>query len=375
MKRRLRQGFTLIELIIVIAILAFVTVVGIHNYGNIREIQAKKMNLANIKRIYHALATYDAIHVEQGTPERFKGFDSLIDVAKDGVKLGSEGKVDFGAWKASEKTCDARTVDGGLGIYDGSWKVLQATLNAVGDGSGRTPELVDAMEKNKGTRITKLYESLGIYHLTEAEVTYLKNAGISFLYYHNPSTAQAYGAARGGYCTAVDENYNGTGIACSRDGLEIQGGGPGFRPDMSAFYPAYVTNGTPVAVVIPTSSIYKDLGYDLGLTNNAPTEAYAKNLIEAKRTRSGLTPQPKLLAFGIGKNAECVRNQLGLGEAPFNPVYDKTHYRQYLALFWVKPGGQGVAGSCTFVGVVDCAGKTYRAAEYDVNWTTQLDAK
>ena len=253
MKQRIGQGFTLIELIIVIAILAFVTVVGIHNYGNIREIQAKKMNLANIKRIYHALATYDAIHVEQGTTERFKGFDSLVDVAADGVKLGSEGKVDFGTWEGTK--CDARTVDGGLGIYDGSWKVLQRTLNAAGEGSGRTPELAEAMEKNKGMRLTGLYKSLGIYYLTETEVSYLKNAGISYLYYHNPSTAQAYGAARGGYCTAVDENYNGTGLACSRDGLEIQGGGPGFRPDMSAFYPAYVTNGTPVAVVIPTSSI------------------------------------------------------------------------------------------------------------------------
>lgn len=373
MKTEGRRGFTLIELIIVIAILAFVAVIGIHNYGNIREIQAKKMNLANIKRIYHALATYDAIHVEQGTAERFKGFDSLIDVSADGVRLGTEGRVDFGTW--SQTACDARTVNGGLGIYDGSWKVLQATLNANGEGSGRTPELVEAMEKNKGMRTTGLYSSLGIYYLTETEVTLLKNAGITTLYYHNPSTAQAYGSSRGGYCTAVIENYNGTGIACSRDGLEIQGGGPGFRPDMSAFYPAYVTNGTPVAVVIPTSSIYKDLGYDLGLTNSAPTEAYAKGLVEAKASRGKKTPSPKLLAFGIGKNAECVRNQLGLGEAPYNPVYDKTNYRQYLALFWIKPGGQGVAGSCTFVGVVDCAGKTYRAAEYDVNWTTQLDAE
>ena len=373
MKQRLRQGFTLIELIIVIAILAFVTVVGIHNYGNIREIQAKKMNLANIKRIHHALATYDVIHTEQGTAERFKGFDSLIDVAATGVELGTEGKVEFGTWNGT--SCDARTARGGLGIYDGSWKVLGPLYNAQGEGSGNTADLVTAQEQNKGTRNTGLYKSLGIYYLTATEVTLLKNAGISTLYYHNPSTQQAYGTSRNGYCTAVIENYNGTGLACSKDGLEIQGGGPGFRPDMSAFYPAYVTNGSPVAVVIPTSSIYKDLGYDLGLTNSSPTEAYAKSLVEAKVTTRSTTPTSKLLAFGIGKNAECVRNQLGLGEAPYDPVYDKTNYRQYIALFWIKPGGQGVSGSCTFVGVVDCAGNTYRAAEYAVNWTTQLDAE
>ena len=368
-----QKGFTLIELIIVIAILAFVSVVGIHNYGNIKEIQAKKVNLANIKRVYHSLATYDTVCKEMGTSEHFKGFDSLIDVTSGGKWTGSPGSCDLGTW--SETSCDARQVySGAFGIYDGSWKALMATYNAQGAGSGTVPGLADAQEANKGMRETGLYKSLCVYYLTETEVDALKKAGVSTYYLHNPSTAQASGSSRGGFCTAVDENYNGTGISCSEDGLEINGGGPGFRPDLSAFYQVYVTTGMPVAVVIPTSSIYTDLGFDMALTNSKPTEAYAKSMIEAKNSKGSLTPQKKLIAFGIGKNAECVRSQIGLGEAPYNPVYDKRNYRSYLALFWFKPGGQGVATSCTFAGVVDCAGQTYRAAEYAVNWTTQLDA-
>ena len=373
-KVSLKQGFTLIELIIVIAILAFVTVVGIHNYGNIREIQAKKMNLANIKRVWHALSTYDVINKEQGTVEYFKGFDSLVDVAASGVWKGTEGTVDFGTWSSS--SCDARQVNSGLGIYDGSWKVLSALYNAMGEGSGNVASMQEAQNKNHGMRNTGLYQSLGIYYLTSTEAELLKSAGVTTLFYHNPSSAQAYGVKRGGFCTAVDENYNGTGIACSQDGLEIKGGGPGFRPDLSAFYQAYVTSGIPVAVVIPTSSIYQDLGHDLNLTNSAPTEAYAKSLIEAKAGRGGSkTIQSKLVAFGIGRNAECVTSQIGLGEAPYNPFYDKTNYRSYIALFWIKPGGQGVAASASLAGIVDCAGNTYKQAEYGVNWTTQLDAE
>lgn len=360
MKRACRAGFTLIELIIVIAILAFVAVVGIRNYGNIREIQAKKMNLANIKRIYHALATYETIHREQGTAEYFKGFDSLVDASSDGAWYGTPGEIDFGLW--STNSCDARQVRGGLGIYDGSWKVLAATYNANGEGSGAVPELADAMAKNKGLRGTGLYKSLGVYYLGEADVALLRNAGLTTVFLHNPSTAQATGGGRGGYCTAVTTE---NGVSLSKDRLRIEGGGPGFRPDMSAFYQTYVTNGLPVALIVPSSTIYNDLGYDLALTNGTPSAAYAKAAVS----------KVKLIAFGIGRNAECVRNAVGLGEAPVNPVFDKTNYRSYIAVFALKTGGQGVASTCRFAGVLDCAGNTYRAAEYDVNWTTQLDSE
>ena len=362
-----RNGFTLIELIIVIAILGFVTVVGIHSYGNVREVQAKKVNLANIKRVYSALSTYEMLNREQGASGYFGGLDSLIDAASSGSWRGGEGTFDLGTRTettgrgSTSATFDARQVHSGLGIYDGSWKVLGALYNAAGQGSGSTASISDAQEQNRGMRGTGLWKSLGIYYLTASDVELLRNAGIDYYYLHNPSTQQAYGATRNGYCSV--EMENGVAYSSAADGhLKIMGGGPGFRPDMSAFYPTILTNGTPVAVLNPTSSAYDDFGYPLAVTNSAPTTSEAEAALASV----------KLLCFGVGKNAECVRSQIGLGEAPHNPAFDKKNYRNYIAVFALKAGGQGVASACRLAGVLDCAGNTYRAAEYDTGWSTTL---
>ena len=355
-----RQGFTLIELIIVIAILAFVTVVGIRSYGNLRDVQARKMNLANIKRTQHALVTYEAIHKEEGTSGFFKNFDSLIDVSADGAWLeaGRQGQIDWGT--VSGGSCDARTVHGGFGIYDGSWKVLAATYNAAGQGSGNVATLAEAQDANRGMRDTGLYQSLGIYYLSTNDVALLRAEGITQVLLHNPSTAQASGTRRGGYCTALNDQ------GFTPDGLKSPGGGgPGFRPDLSAFYPVSVTNGLPVAIIRPNSTIYADLGYEVAFTNASPSATELTAAVSGQTT--------KLIAFGIGQNAECVKNLVGLGEAPYNPAFDQKNYRYYIAVFAITTRGQGTASTCHLAGVLDCAGNTYRAAAYSVNWTTKLN--
>lgn len=362
--KRTSGGFTLIELIIVIAILAFVAVIGLHSYGNLKEVEAKKMNMANIKRVYHALSTYETIEKEQAEIGFFNGFDSLIDVTAGGGWTGSAGTFEWGVDTGGGdfSTRDARTVHSGLGIYDGSWKVLGSLYNAAGQGSGSTDTVAEAQEKNKGTRETGLYKKLGIYYLTASDVQLLRNAGISYYFMHNPSTQQAYGTGRNGFCTAV-ATENGISYSSAADGkLKVMGGGPGFRPDMSAFYPVALTNGSPVAVLQPGDGAYDDFGYSLSLTNSTFTASEA----------SAALSSVKLVCFGIGRNAECVRNQFGLGEAPVNPFYDKRHYRYYIAVFAIKAGGQGVPASCRLAGVLDAAGNTYKQAEYNVNWTTKL---
>lgn len=352
------SGFTLIELIIVVAILAFVAMVGLRAYGNVRATQARKVNAANIKRVAHSLATYETIHREQGTSGFFKNFDSLIDVASSGGWFGTQGTIDWGV--VSGGAVDARTVHSGLGIYDGSWKVLGATYNAIGEGAGTTATLEAAMDENRGTRDTGLYKLLGIYYLSTNDVALLRDAGITHVLMHNPSTQQAYGTRRNGYCTAMDDNgYTPDGL------LTPGGGGPGFRPEMSAFYPVTVTNGQPVAIIRPNSTIYNDLGYQCAFSNNAPSDADLTAAVSGQKT--------KLLAFGVGPCAECVRNTVGLGDAPYNPAFDKKNYRQYIAVFALTTRGQGTPSSCHLAGVIDCAGNTARAAEYSVNWTTTLD--
>ena len=133
---------------------------------------------------------------------------------------------------------------------------------------------------------------------------------------------------------------------------------------MSAFYPVSVTNGLPVAVIRPSSSIYADFGFDVTVTN-------ATSAAELTEKVSGQTT--KLIAFGIGQNAECVKNPVGLGEAPYNPAFDKKNYRSYIAVFAITTRGQGTPSTCRLAGVIDCAGNTYRAATYSVNWTNGLN--
>ena len=357
---RSREGFTLIELIIVIAILAFVTVIGIRSYGNLRDVQARKMNAANIKRVQHALATYEVVHQENGTAGYFKNFDSLIDVTSGGawIEAGRQGQIDWGT--VAGGNCDARTVHGGLGIYDGSWKVLGATYNAAGQGSGNVASLAEAQDENRGMRDTGLYKQLGIYYLSTNDVALLRNAGVTQVLLHNPSTQQASGTRRNGYCTALDDN------GYTPDGLKSPGGGgPGFRPDLSAFYPVTVTNGLPVAIIRPNSTVYADFGFETSFANSSPSADELTAAVSGQTT--------KLIAFGIGQNAECVKNAVGLGDAPYNPAFDKKNYRSYIAVFAITTRGQGTPSTCRLAGVIDCAGNTYRAATYSVNWTNGVN--
>ncbi len=344
----MKKGFTLIELIVVIAILAFVTMVGIHSYGNLREVQAKKMNVANIKRVYHALATYDTLMREEAKLNYFDYFDSLVDVSPGGAWTGTAGTY----------TWTGTAVSGQAGLYDGSWKNLVVLKNANGEG-GRTYTLEEAKDENRGTRETGLLAKLALYHVTSNEVELLKSAGIRNVLLHNPSTGQA-----SSYCRIP------TGVNVPA------GGGPGFRPDMSAYYPAALEAGSPVAVLKPLvagrggavsiSDTYKNLGYFQSSTNTWTTS-------DADQEKYLATVGTKLLVFGIGQNAQCVRGQMGLGEPPYNPVFDKRHYRSYLAVFAITEGGQGVASTCKLAGVVDCAGQTYKEAEYNVLWQTELN--
>ena len=342
----MKKGFTLIELIVVIAILAFVTMVGIHSYGNLREVQAKKMNVANIKRVYHALATYDTLMREEAKLNYFDYFDSLVDVSPGGAWTGTAGTY----------TRPGTAVPGQAGLYDGGWKNLGVLMNANGAG-GRTSTLEEAKDESRGTRETGLLAKLALYHVTSNEVELLKSAGIRNVLLHNPSTGQA-----SSYCRIP------TGVNVPA------GGGPGFRPEMSAYYPAALEAGSPVAVLKPLvagrggavsiSDTYKNLGYFQSSTNTWTTS-------DADQEKYLATIGTKLLVFGIGQSAQCVRGQMGLGEPPYNPVFDKRHYRSYLAVFAITEGGQGVASTCKLAGVVDCAGQTYKEAEYNVLWQTE----
>lgn len=338
------SGFTLVELIIVIAIIGIIALAGIRQLGNVKVQQARNMNVSQIRETFNALQTYEVVN--EGVADRYKNFHALIDLDADSAT----------AWTGSAGTFDLSTACASNlpGIYNGSWKKLGAVYNANGVG-GSTPDLDDARLKNKGLPCAT---KLGIYYLKQADVDVLKDAGISQVLLHNPTTQQAWGPANRNPVVVTANGF-------TADGLEILNGGPGFRPDMSAFFPTVLKAGSPVAIVNPLQaySIYQDLGCDLGLTNAIST--YSEAQVEQTLAKA------KLVCFGIGRGAQCVRAETGLGEEPIDKVFDKTYYRNYIAVFALRSGGQGVAGSCRLAGVIDPAGNTWRAANYAATWTNE----
>ena len=85
MKRK--QGFTLVELVIVIAILGLIAVVGLRQYGTVRQKQAQKMDAAQMRHIAHAIEAYDLVN--ENDSGRFDNFDSLIDCTPSGSRAGT----------------------------------------------------------------------------------------------------------------------------------------------------------------------------------------------------------------------------------------------------------------------------------------------
>ena len=334
MKQTVKEGFTLIGLIIVIAILAFVTVIGIHNYGNVKDVQAKKMNVTNIKRVFNALATYNELR--EDVYGRFNHFDSLIDAKADGPQdLGTPGTYD---WDSLGKAESASGI-----IYDGHWKAFSGEL-----------EIEAAKDRNQGIT-SELAAKLGVYYLTAGDVESMKKAGIQRYLEHsgrsqlNPTYAPT--AESGELCHVW------------------QSGGPAFRPDMSGYLSCPITNGSPVCVIRPDAKcesvagyVYNHLGYSL-------TNDYSHVTTSADMTNA-LNGKTRLIVFGIGRGAECVTSQLGLGEVPYDPVYNKTYYRNYLAVFALYTGSRGTASTCRLVGVLDAKGNTWEGASYGLKWQT-----
>ena len=332
-----KQGFTLVELVIVIAILGLIAVVGLRQYGTVRQKQAQKMDAAQMRHIAHAIEAYDLVN--ENDSGRFDNFDSLIDCTPSGSWTGTAGTY---TWDGVTNLYP--------GIYAGSWKVLAATYDAGGNG-GSTPELDAALAQNSGLA-SGLGGELGIYYLTTNDVATMNGAGLWKYLLHNPSTAQATGSRRGGFYTGSD--------TVSEDGYEFVNGGPGFRVDSSAFYPVKIKAGSPVAVLNPKSAygIFTDLGYAIGATNSASMTA------DELAEKAGV----KLVCFGIGRASQLVTSPTGLGKAPTSGTLERRYYRNYVAVFALKSALRQSPASFKFAGVLNPSGSDEKTAQHNADW-------
>jgi prepilin-type N-terminal cleavage/methylation domain-containing protein len=346
MKQAAKLGFTLIELVVVIAILAIISTIAVGKFTDIRIDSARKANVANIKEITRAINT-EIARIDSTTFEgMFNYAEALIDVDGRKVPTGSEGSYEWalaGGWYDSE---------GGRipGIYCGI-KRTEIVENANGQTTGEIANLYEEHEKNVG--LENFAGKLGMYFLKEKEVGELKKAGVSIVSYHNYSNAQAKNL---GWNSS--EWY-------TKYALKSTGGGPGHRPDLSACFPAVLTNGMAVAVINPSlcETIYRDLGCEYASTNNVtgldpnqPETYFAKGICK------------RLVVVGLGRDTEATAKFFE--SHPRCMTLKKSHYRNYLIVIEIA-NGQGNQGSkAKFVGVIDPEGKTAKSAQYDADWAS-----
>lgn len=343
----LRGGFTLIELIMVIAILAIISSLAISKFIDLKEKSAARVNISSMQNLQRAVETYIA-SADQKTG-LFSQMDALLDVGSSGTWLGEEGTYDF---SNSKKAIDASSVPG---IYRGP-KSLVAIADGGGNVTDSTQSLEQQRERNQGIT-QKLADILGIYYLKDREVQTLKDYGISVYLLHNYTAGQA----------------SALGLREGDGNLPTVNGGPGFRVHQTPFYPSILTNGSPVVVINPATStgrsIFKAFGYDPKF--DADTLTQIKNgdpdQMGEQLYSSGFPHQVtvRLICFGLG--SACAFAQKALDTVPRDMVLGREYYSQYLLVF--KQETMGRSGfKVSFAGVLDPEGNCIDDARFQSEW-------
>src|SRR5574344_2124556 len=223
-KNPLVYGFTLIELIMVIVILAIISSLAISKFADLKKKSAKRVNISTMQNLTRAVETY--IVSADSQVGNFAKMESLLDVSASGSWKGTAGTYNWTLGKLSDIP----------GVYRGPKSVSQIS-NANGEGASTTEQTLDEQRVSNQGPTDSLWKKLGVYYLTDSDVADLKNVGISnyLLQTYLAGQSSLFGFTQG------------------EGGMVLENGGPGFRVDMTAFYPAVLTNGSPVCVLNPAA--------------------------------------------------------------------------------------------------------------------------
>lgn len=301
-----RSGFTLVELLMVIAIIALISTLAVNRFGGISDRASRKVSVANQQAIGRAVDTFLALN-----DGKLNRLDALVDA---GTSLsGSEGYT--------------FTTDN---LYKGPHDA--------------TPE---QREKNDGLDAS-LLGVLCTYRINRGEAAALQRLGLSYVMQHNTHAT--------GYPAQHYTNDDGS-IPQALDGLD---------PELSACVARAVTNGMVFAAVNPKTdlgrTIFQACGQGL-LNNKNWGQSYDEATVLAEVKATG----GPLLALGLGSSSSIIgASQGGLESAPYSEVIPSKYYRQFILLFRLRQAGSGSVStvSAEFAGVLDPQGNSIRAARH-----------
>lgn len=327
---RPRSGFTLIELILVIAILGVISALAIQKLSGLKEDSQQKINRENVKRLDAAVQAYYVANTmdDKRTSTIFNRLDSLT--VWDAPN-GSEGSTDHLA-----------DVAGSLLIY------TNQTANL-----GLSGKIASAAAANQYAQ-SGAAGVLGVYYLTAADARALTDFGLKYVMRGYPENSSAPGNAYASY--GEDSVYAATASA--------------ENPDTCSCLAATNYPGMPVAVVNPAATvdrspvgpdIYRSLGQEVAYSGRT-----YKVMVDGADMQDNqaafnalLSGSGVLLAFGIGEKCALVGNPAaGLDAAPVSPVMKNDEYRRYIMLLRLKHSSTGAA-TLEYAGVMDPEGRTY----------------
>lgn len=312
-----RTGFTLIELIIVIAILSIISTLAVNRIGAIRDRAARMVSVAGQQATGRAVESF--LTLNDGKLNRL---DALVDA---GTSRSGGAGYDFNDQGAAG-------VVGGL--YRGPDDV---TTEAV-------------RERNSGLwddGPSSLVGLLCLYRVNDAEAAALRRIGLHYVLQHD---TYADGSAYSHYGTGDDGS-----VPQPDNGLD---------PELSACIARTVTNGMAFAAVNGKTeagrAVFRACGQELLSTATGGSD-YNEADVKAEIAATG----GPLLAFGLGANASIVgAAQGGLDSVPYSEILPARYYRQYILLFRLHATGAGATATVTaeFAGVLDPRGNSIVSA-------------
>ena len=322
----MKKAFTLIELLMVIALIAIVSTLAVSKLGGVREVSARKVSLANQKAVERAVEAY---LVNGG---RLNRLDSLLYAGDGGAPLtgGTEGDFDFTAISTAESR---------NGLYLGPSDNESARIE---QNSGITPDLqkILCLYTLNRAQAEALNTRLGLRHVMAA-TAYADAAQTAFPGMHY-NKDRAYG--------------DGT-VPNASDGLD---------PNASFCVATLVTNSMRFVAINPMTdlgrTVYQACGQEL-MNTKSWGETYTESEVRAEVAAKG----GPLLAFGLGDAASIIgKSDAGLEDAPYATFVQKRYYSRYILLFRLKTIGAGSVSQVIpeFAGVIDCEGNTVRAAQH-----------
>jgi prepilin-type N-terminal cleavage/methylation domain-containing protein len=325
----MKKAFTLIELLMVIAIIAIISTLAVSKVGGVKETSARKVSLANQSAVERAISSF----IVSGG--RLNRLDSLI-------YAGDGGSPIFGSRQGDFDFDSVSTAEGREGFYMGPSADAAATAQLRAErNSGLTPGLRNV---------------LCLYSLSKAEATSLTSRlGLQYVMAHTA------------YADMGEYEYPSIHYPRDRawgDGT-VPNGSDGLNPNSSAIVATAITNGMTVAAINPMTdlgrTIYQAMGQELMNTKNWG-ESYDESEVRAEvKAKGGV-----LLAFGLGENCSAIgKANAGLESAPYATYAQRQFYSRYIVLIRMRTVGAGSVSAVLpeFAGVIDCCGNTIRAAE------------